>query len=46
MGVVWGEHGLENFAVDLYKFGCMAGYTVPVLSNKNNDLEHLYDIGY
>ncbi len=46
MGVVWGEHGLENFAVDLYKFGYMVGVYRTDLLNKNNNLEHLYDIGY
>ena len=46
MGVVWGEHGLEDFAVNLYKFGGMAGLYRPVLSSKNNDLEQLLDLIY
>jgi len=45
-GVVWGEHGLEDFAQNLYKFGGMVGHTAPVLFSKNNDLEQLYNIGY
>ena len=46
MGVVWGEHGLEDFAQKIYKFGGMVGLYPPFLFSKNNDLEQLYNIGY
>jgi len=46
MGVVWGEHGLEDFCQNLYKFGGMVGLYRPVLFSKINNLGQLLDIVY